>query len=189
MALYSWDELNAFVNSCTRCELCRSRLRPVMGRGSLASRLMFVAEAPGSQEDRAGVPFVGPAGKLLDELLAGCGLRREDTYITNILKCHPPGNRDPLDSEKERCIVYLKYETLLIRPRIIVCLGRVAATRIISPDYRITRQHGQWIFRKNCHLTAVYHPSAILRDPGKLADTRADFAEIAAMYRKICQEP
>ena len=178
MALYSWDELNAFVNSCTRCELCRSRLRPVMGRGSLASRLMFVAEAPGSQEDRAGVPFVGPAGKLLDELLAGCGLRREDTYITNILKCHPPGNRDPLDSEKERCIVYLKYETLLIRPRIIVCLGRVAATRIISPDYRITREHGTFLERKNVWMTAVYHPSAVLRDETKLPQIQEDFWKI-----------
>lgn len=167
MALYSWDELNAFVNSCTRCELCRSP--PASGNGQRQSCVPahVCGRGSGSQEDRAGVPFVGPAGKLLDELLAGCGLRREDIYITNILKCHPPGNRDPLDSEKERCIVYLKYETLLIRPRIIVCLGRVAATRIISPDYRITRQHGQWIFRKNCHLTAVYHPSAILRDPGQ----------------------
>ena len=113
-----------------------------MGRGDHKGELMLVAEAPGGQEDLAGIPFVGPAGKILDELLASVELRREEIYITNILKCHPPGNRDPLEEEKEACMHHLKYLTYLMKPRIIVCLGRVAAQRLIAPDYRITRQHG-----------------------------------------------
>ena len=185
MKLYSWEELNTFVHACTRCGLSHTRVRPVMGRGSLQADILFVAEAPGGQEDRAGVPFVGPAGAMLDELLAGCGLSREEIYITNILKCHPPGNRDPQEDEKESCIPYLKYEMLLVRPRIVVCLGRVAAQRIISPDYRITRQHGQWICRNGYYLTAVYHPSALLRDSAKVEETRRDFAEIVEKRREL----
>lgn len=188
MKLYSWEELNEFINACTRCGLCRSRVRPVMGRGSLQADTMIVAEAPGGQEDRAGVPFVGPAGKMLDELLASCGMRREEIYITNILKCHPPGNRDPQEAEKESCIPYLKYEMLLVRPRIVVCLGRVAAQRIISPDFRITRQHGQWLCRNHDYLTVVYHPSALLRDPAKIEETRRDFLRIAEKRKELAAE-
>lgn len=146
---------------------------------------MLIAEAPGAQEDAAGVPFVGPAGSMLDRLLTHAGLSREEIYITNILKCHPPGNRNPREDEKDCCMPYLRYETYLLRPQIIVCLGRVAAQRIIAPDYRITRQHGTWIHRKNCDLTAVYHPSAILRDPAKLNDAERDFQEIARRCREL----
>ncbi|MCH1981194.1 uracil-DNA glycosylase [Ruminococcus sp. OA3] len=186
--MYTWEELNTFVNFCCRCGLSHSRIRPVMGRGNLQADLMFIAEAPGAEEDRAGIPFIGPAGQLFDQPLGDCGISREDIYITNILKCHPPRNRDPQDSEKESCIPYLKYEILLIRPRIIVCLGRVAAQRILSIDYRITKQHGQWIHRKNYDLTAVYHPSAILRDPGKREETRQDFLSIAEKLRNCRQQ-
>jgi len=154
-----------------------------MGKGNLKSLIMFVAEAPGSSEDRAGIPFTGPSGRLFDELLEGIGLKRQDIYLTNIVKCHPPQNRDPLPEEKEKCIIYLKHETVLIRPKLIVCLGRVAAQRIIREDYRITREHGTFLFRKNTWLTAVYHPSAILRDPAKLEETKADFAKIGEKYR------
>ena len=122
---------------------------------------------------------------MLDQLLAGAGLSRGEIYLTNIVKCHPPGNRDPREEEKDICMPYLRYETHLLRPKIIVCLGRVAAQRIISLDYRITRQHGTWIRRKNCDLTAVYHPSAILRDPAKLEETQADFLSIAEHLRNI----
>ena len=139
---------------------------------------MLIAEAPGGEEDRQGIPFVGRSGEILDRLLKDCGLSREEIYITNILKCHPPGNRDPKEAEKAACFSYLKYETFLLKPRIIVCLGRVAAQRIISPDFRITRQHGTWTHRKNCALTATYHPSAILRDPSKYEPVRKDFFEI-----------
>ena len=176
--MYTWEEIERHVNSCTACSLCRTRKHPVMGQGDYKGKLMLVAEAPGGQEDLAGVPFVGPAGKVLDELLASVAIRREDIYITNILKCHPPGNRDPLEEEKEACMPYLKYETYLMKPQIIVCLGRVAAQRLIDPNYRITRQHGTWIERKGCFLTATYHPSALLRDPSKMEDGKRDFRAI-----------
>lgn len=180
--MYTYEELKNFVDHCARCPLAGTRNKAVMGRGNLKSPILFIAEAPGGSEDRDGIPFTGPSGKLLDELLCGVGLTRQDIYLTNIVKCHPPQNRDPLPQEQEACIAYLKYETLLIRPRIIVCLGRIAAQRIIRPDYRITREHGTFLFRKNTWLTAVYHPSAILRDPARLEETQADFEKIKAKY-------
>ncbi|MCI8494585.1 MAG: uracil-DNA glycosylase [Lachnospiraceae bacterium] len=176
---YSWNDIEQHIISCTHCPLSQTRRRPVMGRGNYHADMMLIAEAPGGQEDQQGMPFVGRSGEILDDLLRDSGLTREEIYITNILKCHPPGNRDPKEEEKEACFPYLKYETFLLKPRIIVCLGRVAAQRIISPDFKITRQHGSWIYRKSCALTATYHPSAILRDPSKYEDARQDFCEIA----------
>ncbi len=176
---YTWTEIEQHIEACTRCPLGQTRKRPVMGRGNHQAQIMLIAEAPGGQEDQQGIPFVGSSGEILDRLLHDCGLTREEIYITNILKCHPPGNRDPKEEEKEACIPYLKCETLLLKPKIIVCLGRVAAQRIILPDFKITRQHGTWIYRKNCALTATYHPSAILRDPSKYEVVKRDFCEIA----------
>ena len=183
--MYTWTELENFVNKCQNCPLCKTRKKPVMGRGSHHADIMFIAEAPGATEDEAGIPFVGPAGQLFDELLKNCGLTRDEIYITNILKCHPPGNRNPAELEKERCFPFLKYETYLLKPKIIVCLGRIAAQRIISPDFRITKQHGTWICRKNCYLTAVYHPSALLRDPSKTDLTKEDFFNIVQKRDEI----
>ncbi len=179
--MHSWEEIENFIDHCRGCRLAETRRRPVMGRGSRSAKIMLIAEAPGAQEDAAGVPFVGPAGGMLDRLLTHAGLSREEIYITNILKCHPPGNRNPREDEKDCCMPYLRYETYLLRPQIIVCLGRVAAQRVVAPDYRITRQHGTWIHRKNCDLTAVYHPSAILRDPAKLNDAERDFRGCPAL--------
>lgn len=182
--MHSWEEIENFIRSCRGCRLAETRRKPVVGRGSRSAAVMFVAEAPGAREDEEGIPFVGPAGRMFDRLLKYAGLSREEIYITNILKCHPPSNRSPREDEKDSCMPYLRYETYLLRPRIIVCLGRVAAQQIISPDYRITRQHGTWIRRKNCELTAVYHPSAILRDPSKEEDARRDFEEIGRRCRE-----
>lgn len=176
---YTWNDIEQHIAACTCCPLSRTRNRPVMGRGSRQADIMLIAEAPGGQEDQQGIPFVGRSGEILDSLLRDCGLIREEIYITNIVKCHPPGNRDPQDEEKEACFPYLKYETYFLKPKIIVCLGRVAAQRIISADFRITRQHGTWIYRKNCALTATYHPSAILRDSSKYEMVREVFCEIA----------
>ena len=175
---YTWNDIDQHVAACTHCPLSRTRRLPVMGRGNIQADLMLIAEAPGEQEDRQGIPFVGRSGELLDSLLQDCGLTRKEIYITNMIKCHPPGNRDPREEEKEACFPYLKYETWLLKPKIIVCLGRVAAQRIISPDFKITRQHGTWTCRKNCALTATYHPSAILRDPSKYEEAKRDFLEI-----------
>ena len=181
--MYTYEELKNFVDHCARCPLAATRNKSVMGKGNLNSPIMFIAEAPGNSEDRDGVPFTGPSGKVFDDLLDSIGLKRQDIYLTNIVKCHPPRNRDPLPEEQESCIAYLKYETLLIKPQIIVCLGRIAAQRIIRPDYRITREHGIFLYRKSTWLTAVYHPSAILRDPAKLEETKADFKKIQENYR------
>lgn len=176
--MYTYEELKKFVGQCSRCPLCGTRRKAVMGRGSLSSPVMFIAEAPGNSEDRDGIPFTGPSGRVFDELLGGIGMKREDIYITNVVKCHPPNNRDPLPGEQEACIEYLKYETLLLKPKVIVCLGRIAAQRIIDPHYRITKEHGIFLQRKGTWLTAVYHPSAILRDPAKMEETREDFQKI-----------
>jgi uracil-DNA glycosylase family 4 len=166
------------VNHCTRCGLCRGRKCPVMGRGNLKSEVMLIAEAPGRMEDEQGIPFVGRSGEVLDELLAAISLSRDEIYITNINKCHPPDNRDPENAEQEACMVFLKYETALIRPKIMVCLGRIASQRIIRPDFRITREHGIWVERKGYYLMGVYHPSALLRDPSKIEETKEDFQKI-----------
>ena len=176
--MYTYEELKNFVDHCGRCPLAQTRNRAVMGRGSLRSPVLFIAEGPGRNEDRDGIPFTGQSGQVLDRLLGEIGMTREDVYITNIVKCHPPGNRDPKPEEQEACIPYLKYETLLLRPKMIVCLGRVAAQRIIRPDFRITREHGSFLLRKGVWLTAVYHPSAILRDDTKYPETAADFRAI-----------
>ena len=182
--MYTYEELKQFADHCQRCPLAVTRNRPVMGKGNLNAAIMFIAEAPGSSEDRDGIPFTGPSGRVLDELLDSIGMNRQEIYLTNIVKCHPPKNRDPFPEEQESCIAYLKYETLQIKPKIIVCLGRIAAQRIIRPDYRITREHGTFLYRKNTWLTAVYHPSAILRDPAKLEETRADFKKIQEKWEE-----
>lgn len=176
--MYTYEELKNFVDHCGRCPLAQTRNRAVMGRGSLRSPVLFIAEGPGRNEDWDGIPFTGQSGQVFDRLLGEIGMTREDVYITNIVKCHPPGNRDPKPEEQEACIPYLKYETLLLRPKMIVCLGRVAAQRIIRPDFRITREHGSFLLRKGVWLTAVYHPSAILRDDTKYPETAADFRAI-----------
>ena len=182
--MYKWEDIKSFVNDCHRCPLCETRIKPVMGKGNLEAKIMFVAEGPGAKEDEAGIPFVGPAGQMFDRLLSECGLSREDIYITNIVKCHPPMNREPSEFEKERCFDYLKYEMYLIHPKIVVALGRVAAQRIIKPDFRITREHGTWTYRNGYALTAVYHPSALLRDPGKIEPTQDDFRIIVEKLKE-----
>ena len=183
--MYTYEELKNFVDHCTRCELCRTRNHPVMGKGNLNSPVLFIAEAPGRNEDRDGVPFTGKSGELFDRLLENIGMDREAIYLTNVVKCHPPGNRDPKPEEQELCIPYLKYETLLLRPKMIVCLGRIAAQRIIRLDYRITREHGTFLERKNVWMTAVYHPSAVLRDETKLPQIQEDFWKIKKKLEEI----
>ena len=132
---------------------------------------------------------MGPAGHVFDQLLEAASMSREEIYITNIIKCNPPFNRDPSEEEKAACIDYLKYETLLIRPKIMVCLGRVAAQRIIRPDFRITREHGLWTERKGYQLTAVLHPSALLRDPSRIPEAKQDFLAIRRMADELADRP
>ena len=139
---------------------------------------MFIGEAPGENEDLQGKPFVGASGRLLDKYLDAVGLKREDAYIANILKCRPPKNRDPKPEEEEQCIDFLRRQLSLIRPKVIVCLGRISAMKIIKPDFKITAEHGKWFKKGEWLMCAVYHPAALLRDPRKRDDMMADFIEI-----------
>lgn len=171
-------ELEEKCRSCRGCALSKTRTNCVFGVGNPSAELMFVGEAPGEQEDLQGIPFVGRAGQLLDRYLFAVDINREDVYIANILKCRPPHNRDPLPAEEDACIGYLREQVRLIRPRVIVCLGRIAAMRLISPDFKITRDHGAWYERGGFLMTAVYHPAALLRDPRKKDDMLADMKKI-----------
>lgn len=159
----------------------RDRKNPhhcVFGVGNENAKLMFIGEAPGENEDLTGVPFVGRAGQLLDKFLMAVDIKREDVYIANILKCRPPKNRDPLPEEEDRCIEYLREQVALINPRVIVCLGRISAMRLIKPDFKITKEHGMWFKKGNYLITAVYHPAALLRDPRKKEDMLIDMQKI-----------
>lgn len=185
--MYSWTQVEQMILQCQRCPLGKTRNKPVIGRGNQQAKLMLIAEGPGHQEDQQGIPFVGPAGTILDVLLTSAGLKRQDVFITNIVKCHPPGNRDPRPEEQEACLPYLRCETMLLHPPVIVCMGRIAAQRLIDPQYRITRQHGKWVHRKGYWMTAIYHPAAILRDPAKLEETKQDFQAIIAKLHELAE--
>ena len=182
----SWENLEQKVLSCTDCGLCETRHNVVFGIGNRETDVLFVGEGPGEQEDLQGEPFVGPAGKLLDDMLSIIDLdRNSNCYIANIVKCRPPRNRDPLETEQDACIGYLRNQVALIKPKIIVCLGRIAAKRLIDQDYRITRQHGQWVERNGIWMTAVYHPSALLRDVNKRPETFDDLISIREKLKQI----
>lgn len=145
---------------------------------------MFIGEAPGEKEDLSGIPFVGAAGKLLDRFLEAVDISRDDVYIANILKCRPPKNRDPLPAEEDACIEYLNEQIRIINPTVIVCLGRISAMRLIKPDFKITKEHGLWFERDGKQICAVYHPSALLRDPHKKEDMLRDMKMIAATIKQ-----
>lgn len=185
--MMEWDALYSACMSCKRCALSETRTNVVFGTGNRDAEVLLIGEGPGEQEDLSGEPFVGRAGKLLDDMLCLIDLsRKENVYIANMVKCRPPGNRDPLNVEQDACIGYLRGQVALIRPKIIICLGRVAANKIISPDLKITRDHGQWIQRAGTHLIAIYHPAALLRDPGKRPETFADLKRIQEKIRELC---
>ena len=183
--MLDWQCLEAECRSCTRCDLCKTRHNVVFGVGPKNADIMFIGEGPGEQEDLQGEPFVGPAGKLLDDMLSIVDLSRENCYIGNIVKCRPPGNRDPKEEEQEACIDYLRNQVALIQPKIIVCLGRIAAMRIIRTDYRITREHGTWVNKNGIWMTAIYHPSALLRDASKRPETFEDILSLREKYREL----
>lgn len=181
----TWDELKSACESCEKCELCKTRTNCVFGVGNINADILFVGEAPGQQEDLSGTPFVGRAGQLLDKFLYAIDIQREDVYIANILKCRPPQNRDPLPAEEEACIDYLREQVKLINPKVIVCLGRIAAMKLIKPDFKITQEHGTWFKKGNYLMTAVYHPAALLRDPRKKEDMLRDMQKIKEKIQEI----
>ncbi len=188
MASITWEELEAKCTSCQKCPLGKTRKNTVIGCGNKNADIMFVGEAPGADEDAAGIPFVGVAGKLLDKYLDALGIEREDVYIANILKCRPPHNRDPLPEEEDACIDYLRAQVKLVQPKIIVCLGRISALRLISSDFKITRDHGKWFKKGAYEMTAVYHPSLLLRDPSRRDEMLADLREVALRAASVDSE-
>ena len=151
------------------------------------AEVVIVGEAPGANADKQGEPFVGRAGKLLDDMLAMIGLDRSRIYITNSVKCRPPQNRDPLNTEKEACSGYLRRQMELMQPKILVCLGRISAMEMIKPDFKITREHGQWFEKNGFQMMAVYHPAALLRDPRRRPESFEDFKGLQQKINELCE--
>ena len=166
----TWEALEHDCKNCRECSLWETRTNVVFGVGNQNAEVLFIGEGPGANEDAQGVPFVGRAGHLLDDMLEIIGLKRDDVYIANIVKCRPPENRDPLGVEQDACIGYLRRQVALLRPKIIVCLGRIAAMRIIKPDFM-----------------AVYHPAALLRDPRRRPESFEDFKGLQQKINELCE--
>ena len=187
MAMLNWEALERTCMACQKCALADTRHNVVFGVGPRDAEVMCIGEGPGENEDLQGEPFVGLGGKLLDDMLELIDLdRKKNVYIANIVKCRPPQNRDPLNTEQDACIGYLRNQVALLRPKIIVCLGRIAATRLIREDFKITKEHGQWFTKAGVQMTALYHPAAILRDPSKRPDTFQDLKSLQAKIREVC---
>lgn len=185
--MLSWDELEKACLECANCALYETRTNVVFGVGNRNAEVLFVGEGPGEQEDLMGEPFVGRAGKLLDDMLKIINLdRKKNIYIANIVKCRPPNNRDPLNTEQDACIDYLRGQFKLIRPKIVVCLGRISASRLIGGDFKITRDHGKWYDKDGVKFMALYHPAALLRDPGRRPETFVDLKELERGIKEIC---
>lgn len=181
-----WELLSDRCNRCVSCSLCSTRNHVVFGVGIKSADVMLVGEGPGEQEDLQGEPFVGAAGKLLDDMLSIIDLdRRKNVYIANIVKCRPPRNRDPEPEEQDACFGYLQEQIKLVSPKIIICLGRIAAKKLIDEDFRITKQHGTWTERDGIYYTAIYHPSALLRDLSKRPETFSDLLAIRDKIRAV----
>ncbi len=181
----SWDALNERLQACEECVLCEARTNVVPGEGDPNAALMFIGEGPGRDEDASGRPFVGRAGQLLDKMIEAIELKREDVYICNIVKCRPPGNRAPTDAEADACLPYLRAQVALVKPKVIVALGAVAAKRILGPKTRITRDRGVFRKSKGAWLIATFHPAYLLRSPDKKREAWADFQAIRDKLKEL----
>lgn len=181
--MMDWDTLTQTTLHCTACKLCEGRKNVVFGVGVPTAEIMFIGEGPGQHEDEQGEPFVGRSGQLMDKMLNYIGLdRSRNIYIANIVKCRPPQNRDPEQTEIAACMGYLRNQVALIRPKIIVCVGRIAAMTLIQPDYRVTRQHGEWVEKKGVYMMGTFHPAALLRNPRQ---TQLAFADFLSLREKV----
>ena len=181
-----WEELKQECLRCEACTLCQTRTQVVFGVGDPNAEVLFIGEAPGANEDLQGEPFVGRAGKLLDDMMAMVGLKREHVYITNSVKCRPPENRDPLNTEKDACRGYLRRQVKLMQPKIIVCLGRISAMELIKEDFKISKEHGQFFEKNGVLMMALYHPAALLRNPNLKPEAFEDLKTLQAKIKEIC---
>lgn len=182
----NWEKLKSECLNCRRCPLCETRNNVVFGVGPENAEVLFIGEGPGEQEDLKGEPFVGRGGKLLDDMLELIDLDRTKIYIANMVKCRPPKNRDPLETEQMACAEWLRRQIDLLQPKLIVCLGRISAMKFIKPDFRITKEHGQWFEMDGRRVMALYHPAALLRDPNKRPETFDDLKRLQAEIRVVC---
>lgn len=180
------EKLKSECLNCRRCPLCETRNNVVFGVGPENAEVLFIGEGPGEQEDLKGEPFVGRGGKLLDDMLELIDLDRTKLYIANMVKCRPPKNRDPLETEQMACAEWLRRQIDLLQPKLIVCLGRISAMKFIKPDFRITKEHGQWFNVDGRRVMALYHPAALLRDPNRRPETFDDLKRLQAEIRAVC---
>lgn len=182
-----WNELESQCLACTRCPLHTTRTHVVFGQGAQDAEVLFVGEGPGQSEDEQGLPFVGRSGLLLDKYLFAIDLdRQKNCYIANIVKCRPPQNRDPLPAESEACMPWLREQFRLLRPKIVVCLGRVAAQRMIRPDFSVTKEHGLFFEKGGVWFMGTYHPAALLRQPQNKPEAFGDFAALRDKIHEVC---
>lgn len=186
--MLNWEELTSKCKECKECSLGNTRSNIVIGRGNVNAPMMLIGEGPGEQEDLRGLPFVGPAGKLLDLLLEALQINQEDYYIANVVKCRPPGNRVPLEEEAEKCLPLLRNQVALIKPKIIVCLGATAMKHIIDKNSKITQIRGQWIERKGYWIIPTFHPAALLRDEAKKILMWEDFKKVVEKLEELKRE-
>lgn len=174
----NWEELEQSIINCKKCKLCQNRTNIVFGTGKKNAKVMFIGEGPGADEDREGEPFVGKAGKLMNEAFKGLGINREEVYIANIVKCRPPSNRVPEEDEAEACLNYLRNQVILVKPKIIVLLGSTALKNILGKEYGITNARGKWIEKKGIMYMPTWHPAALLRDENKKIEFWNDLKEV-----------
>lgn len=166
----NWEELESSIQNCQKCKLCKTRNNIVFGVGNKEAEIMFIGEGPGADEDMQGKPFVGKAGKLMDMAFKTLGIKREDVYIANIVKCRPPFNRNPEPDEEQACLDYLRNQVILVKPKIIILLGSVALKGILGNEYGITASRGKWIEKRGIYYMPTWHPAALLRDETKKID-------------------
>lgn len=185
----NWEQLKNDCMNCQKCQLAATRTKLVFGVGNENAKVLFIGEGPGANEDLQGEPFVGRGGQLLDKFLAAVDLdRKKNIYIANMVKCRPPQNRDPLPEEQNECIGWLREQTRLLKPKIIVCLGRISATRLISPDFKVTKQHGQFIDKNGTLMMGTFHPAALLRNPNQKPEALEDFIALRDKIMEVCPE-
>ena len=181
------DELYEEIHTCQRCPLGKTRTKFVFGKGNPDADLMLIGEAPGADEDKTGEPFVGRAGKLLTDIFKAINVSRDEVYIANILKCRPPNNRDPLPSERETCMPYLMKQIELIKPKIILCLGRIAATTLLGTKLSLTKMRGEVYDFRGIKLMVTYHPAALLRNPQWKRPVWEDVQKLRKLYEEIVE--
>lgn len=182
----SLEQIAGDILNCRGCQLCEHRANAVPGMGAPKAVVMFVGEGPGESEDAQGLPFVGKSGQLFNLYLSYVGLSRsDDVFVTNVVKCHPPKNRDPLPQEIESCKGFLRRQVRVLRPKIIVCLGRIASVSLISPDFKITTRHGEVYDKNGTLMMGMFHPAALLRSPSRKGDALDDFLKLRELVDTV----